>query len=134
MPDLDITHKNEAHPEPRQAERRAGVRLPSRSRVFCQTASAGAQETGWPAAVRDVSHGGICLILPCRLTPGTTLRFDVESRRSEGFMTLRARVVHATSESGGYWRTGCQFLDRPGPKEMKALLEPVPQVGAAPRI
>jgi hypothetical protein len=68
------------------------------------------------------------------LLPGTTLRFEVESDHREGFVTLRAKVVHAVSEPGGYWRTGCILLDRPGPREMKALLRPVPRVGTAQRV
>jgi hypothetical protein len=51
--------------------------------------------------------------------------FDIESAHWTGFVNLRVRVVNATPEPGGFWRTGCVFLDRPGTHELKALLYPV---------
>jgi hypothetical protein len=116
----------------RAAEQRRGPRLPSRARVFCRPASGVLGQAGWPVAVRDLSCEGICLLLPCPLALGSILEFDVEAAHWSGFVTLRVRVVNARPEPDGYWRTGCVFLDRPGPNELKALRYPVCAPGPTP--
>jgi hypothetical protein len=89
-------------------------------------------QAGWPVAVRDLSREGICLVLPCPLVLGSILEFDIEGAHWTGFVTLRVRVVNTRPEPGGYWRTGCVFLDRPGANELKALLYPVRGPGPTP--
>jgi len=81
-----------------RAERRAWVRLPSDQEICCQpmeNLTAEEAKTGWLGRVRDVSPGGIALILNRRFQPGTMLVVDL-STKAEETRRLPVRVVHST--------------------------------------
>lgn len=96
------------------SDRRAYVRLASDLSATC-TASGRAGEPGWAARVRDISPGGVGLILEHRFRPGTRLSLELRARTGELLQTVQARVAHATAilEAGNpCWLLGCAF-DRP---------------------
>ena len=94
-----------------RAERRAWIRLPSDQEICCQLVTNLAPEeakTGWLGRVRDVSPGGIALILNRRFQPGTMLMVDLSANAEEG-RGLQVRVVYSTPELKGRWIIGCAF-------------------------
>src|SRR5262245_20928538 len=48
------------------------------------------------AVVRDLSLGGIGLLVPCPFPPGTRLALHLKSARPDLARTLTARVVHTS--------------------------------------
>jgi hypothetical protein len=109
------------------SERRLSERFPCDQPVICGPPVGG--HVKWPARVRHVSAGGLCLVLPRRFEPGAAL--TVEWPREEGTppSTILARVVYARAEPGGVWALGCRFLGRLGEDDMKALLRAAPAEG-----
>jgi hypothetical protein len=95
-------------------ERRAYVRLATDLAAVSRPRGH-LSEIGWPGQVRDVSQGGIGLVLRHRFEPG--MRLDVEVRSPTGALlrTVVVRVAHATPVSAGgcpLWLLGCAF-DQP---------------------
>src|SRR5439155_19926880 len=95
-------------------ERRAWVRFPSDQEVCCQPiASRGAadSEMGWMGRVRDVSLGGIALILKRRFEPNTVLTVDLSTKSGEASCCQLVRVVRVTPGTNGCWIVGCVFAN-----------------------
>jgi hypothetical protein len=82
------------------------------------TSGTGISETGWLAKVRDVSAGGISMILRRRFEPGTVLILDLE----QGPRQLSVRVVHVQPEMKGRWLIGCAFSAVLSPEELECFL------------
>jgi hypothetical protein len=94
-------------------ERRARVRFPSGTGVFCQAYAACADPIWWPAQVQDILLGSIGLILCRRFEVGTVLSIEVRNQASAGVLTkLVARVRHVTAQPNGGWKLGCELLIR----------------------
>ena len=107
-----------------QPERRAFVRLASDLAVTCRP-SVRDREVSWPGRVRDISRGGVGLLLQHRFRPGT--RLVVELRESTGafLRTVAAAVVHAHAvlvDGNHCWLLGCAFDQPLGDEELEALL------------
>jgi hypothetical protein len=85
--------------------RRAWVRIPSNQVMMASTADTSA--TGWFGRVRDISQGGVALILRRPFERGTNLILDLATNAGE-LRGLPARVVHAW-EMDGRWIIGCEF-------------------------
>jgi hypothetical protein len=95
--------------EPPQNERRAYVRLASDLASTCHLPG-GAREVGWPGRVRDISRGGVGLLMRHCFRPGTALEIELRGRSGEVLRTVAARVVHATAvRADGHtcWLLGC---------------------------
>jgi hypothetical protein len=101
-------------------ERRAWVRLASERDASCRPI-AGFAEAAWLGTVRDISQGGVALILRRRFEPGTGLFIEVETNAGES-RCLPARVVRVKLESAGSWITGCAFASLLSPEELQTLV------------
>src|SRR5437868_7404438 len=77
-PDLQV-ESPKRHPG---HERRAWVRLSSERDVSCRPI-AGLAEASWLGTVRDISQGGVALILKRRFEPGTGLFVEVATNTGE---------------------------------------------------
>jgi hypothetical protein len=107
---------------PKRSERRAWVRFLSDQEVCCQpiaNLTAAEMEFGWLGRVRDVSRGGIALILSRRFEPGTILTIEL-SIKAKGRQLVR--VVHATLETKGRWIIGCAFASILSEEELQTFL------------
>jgi hypothetical protein len=107
----------------RLGERRAFVRLASDLTVTCRP-SGRLLDAGWAGTARDISRGGVGLLLRHRFRPGTAL--DVELRQPTGALlrTIRVRVVHATAtlvDGSPCWVLGCAFSQPLSDEELEAL-------------
>ena len=92
-------------------ERRAWVRFGTDLEVACRAADP-LKDFGWMAKVRDVSGGGIGLVLRHRFRPGSRLYIELHSRGGELCRTVLVKVIHATPVSDGgthAWLVGCAF-------------------------
>ena len=96
------------------AERRAYVRLATDLAATCRPA--GKEPTvGWPGRVRDISRGGVGLLLRHRFQPGTALTLEIRGSGRPHLREVTVRVVHATPVVDGTaqcWLHGCTF-DQP---------------------
>jgi hypothetical protein len=112
-------------PEPRPAgeteERRIRVRYPSNVHVHFQAVngSLGARLT---ARVRNISLGGVSLIVGHRFTPGDLLSIELPQADGRPGATVLACVVHVTPQPSGEWALGCNFIRELSDDELKALL------------
>lgn len=82
---------------------------------------------GWPATVKDVSAGGIGLLLRHRFPIGTPLVLELRLTGSAAVREVSVRVVHAVpvrSEGVVLWRTGCMFPAPLSDGELQSLLCP----------
>jgi serine/threonine protein kinase len=77
----------------------------------------------WPLVVRDVSAGGIGLLLARRFEPGTELFIELENGTSNPPKKLVTRVIRVQSERNGHWVHGCQFLNPIVEGELASLVK-----------
>jgi hypothetical protein len=92
-------------------ERRAFVRLASDLVGTCRP-SGNSRDVSWPGKLRDISQGGLGLILQHRFRPGTNLDVDLRDPSGHALRTVHVRVVHATpvlEEDRPCWLLGCSF-------------------------
>ena len=100
-------------------------RFTSDAPVTCQPPSArGGDDLKWEARVRDVSAGGLCLVLRRRFEPGASLAIEMPGTDQEPGSTVFARVVRVKAEGGGAWALGCKFVSVLGDDELRPLLGP----------
>src|SRR5205823_4514922 len=81
----------------------------------------GSQEL-WPLVVRDVSAGGVGILLARRFEPGTELHIELPPGAASPARTLRARVVRVRAEKLGHWAHGCAFLTPLSERELVELV------------
>ncbi|HZU36653.1 MAG TPA: PilZ domain-containing protein, partial [Gemmataceae bacterium] len=80
----------------KRIERRAFVRLTSELAAECRQAGHG-QLVSWPGYVRDISRGGLGLVLRHRFRPGTCLTVELRQRAGAPLHVVRVRVVHVSA-------------------------------------
>lgn len=64
----------------------------------------------WPLVVRDVSAGGIGILLARRCEPGTELAVELVTGANRVSRSLPVRVVRVRKDTIGHWVHGCEFL------------------------
>jgi serine/threonine protein kinase len=79
-------------------------------------------EEFWPLVVRDLSNGGVGVLLARRFEPGTELSIELSAGPGVPPRRLAARVVRVVPEKAGHWLHGCAFPDRLTDDELKTLL------------
>jgi serine/threonine protein kinase len=109
-------------------ERRASVRRVCTVAATCVVdtdlfngGGADAKEA-WPAVVRDVSAGGLGVVLARRFEPGTLLAVEMEGGPRKKVRTMLVRVVRVQGEELGHWRHGCAFVTPPDDNDLGQLL------------
>jgi serine/threonine protein kinase len=102
-------------------ERRASVRYVSRLKGSCR-ALASERKWRWNAAVRDVSCGGLGLLLNRRFEPGTVLRVKLANPCSPRHRVYLVRVVRVQAHSSKTWIVGCVFPRPLSEEEVQTLL------------
>jgi hypothetical protein len=89
-----------------QTERRVFVRRACDVAVFCRPLFAGGGECNCPARIRNISRGGVCLVVERRFEVGTVLCIEPADPRRDGLPTLLTRVVHLHILKTGVWAVG----------------------------
>jgi hypothetical protein len=115
-------------------ELRVWERYPLGVDTCCQPVAArGDQDLSWPACIRDVSGGGLGLVLGRRFERGAGLAIEIPATTDCPGDTLLARVVHVTRLPDGRWLHGCAFINPIGDDEIRRLLRLAPPIpDAAP--
>jgi hypothetical protein len=79
-------------------------------------------ELSWPAMVRDMSVGGIGLLLGRWFGLGTVLQFELHNQRRNSSAAVMVAVKHATRQDNGAWLIGCGFLNPLSDDQLHDLL------------
>lgn len=110
-------------PVKNRLDRRAAVRYPCSLETACNLPMAEELEAhGLLVEVRDVSTGGIGLILDRDCPKGLFLEIELHNLIQGFKTTLEARVVHTVEQSDGTWFVGCSFLRPMSEHELKSWL------------
>jgi len=80
------------------------------------------KEQNWSALVRDLSRGGVGLVLDSYLEAGSELAIEIPRTTDVQAKHLHVRVVHATALPGGRWLLGCSLVKPLSEAEMHTLL------------
>jgi hypothetical protein len=106
-------------------ERRAWVRFPTSREACCQpnmAATAEERDTGWLGRLRDISAGGLALLLRRRFEPGALLIIDLSDKLQAKERSFAVHVVHATPEGKRRWIIGCEFISPLSEEELQAFV------------
>ena len=108
-----------AHPS-RVPERRSAERFPCHAVTFCRVTDV-LDQVVLEAGVRDISAGGICLVLEASYPPGARLGAELVTDDNEACLFVWLRVEYSDiccPGSRDRWLTGCSF---PGEVPREAL-------------
>jgi hypothetical protein len=120
MSDLGLPFPEDAA-EHRGSERRQATRYPCQLDLsFFMTANL----EGEPrlARVRNISVGGISLLVNGPVEAGTILTVHLENDRHNFSRLIRLRVIYCLERPDGEWILGGSFLQRLTGEELRALL------------
>jgi serine/threonine protein kinase len=80
-------------------------------------------EEFWPLVIRDVSNGGVGVLLARRFEPGTELSIEFSAGPGMDPRRLSARVVRVVAERDGHWLHGCAFPEKLTDDALEELLK-----------
>jgi c-di-GMP-binding flagellar brake protein YcgR len=101
-------------------ERRVWVRHPADLKTTCQTAE-NAAEAPLAAQVRNISQGGISLLVGRCFEPGEMLSIELPGAEEGVHYTVLACVVHVTELPLGQWVLGCTFAREQTDEDLAAF-------------
>jgi len=99
------------------ADRRALVRHPCE----CEVPFRSGDRCG-TARVRDLSAGGIGMVLPHKVAPGGLLTVELRDNQRQSWRMKLVQVVHATPERDERWLIGTAFTKQLTHEELHAVL------------
>src|SRR5262249_39331990 len=94
-------------PDGKEDDRRVWVRYPADVETKLQVASERVQKKR-SARVRNISLGGINLVVNLHFEPGSMLSVDLPTA-DKGVPTVLACVIHCGAAKPGEWSLGCNF-------------------------
>lgn len=106
-----------------KTEHRAWVRFPPNQENGCQpiaACTARDSDTHWYGKIRDISVGGLALVMSRAFEAGILLIIDLEVQG--GLRSFFVQVVHATPEENGRWTMGCEFVCPLRDEDLQALI------------
>jgi hypothetical protein len=74
-----------------------------------------------PARVRDVSRGGLNLVLGRRVEPGDLISIELPGGTPESVSTVLACVAHVSRLGEKEWGVGCSFCEQLGDADLAAF-------------
>jgi hypothetical protein len=112
--------------KPSGAERRASVRYPCSEENFssdnsCRPITARKNEA-WAATVRDLSTGGVGIVVNRRFEPGTLLSVELQDSEQTVNRNLLVRVVRVLEQGEGRWLLGCAFTNKLSDADLLTLM------------
>jgi hypothetical protein len=102
-------------------ERRSTVRYPCHVETYCQPSSGRDDELWWRGEIRNVSPGGLGLILTRGFEVGRYLEIELPVAVA-GVNSALARVVYAAKQSNGSWLVGCSFTQRLTDEQVQGIV------------
>jgi hypothetical protein len=103
-------------------QRRTHVRWRCELSALCRQSLTGNEGVWWHATVRDVSVGGLRLLIAHWFTPQTYVQIQLGQDESGEPVTRLARVIHAAALRTGGWAIGCAFVSALTDRQLRALL------------
>lgn len=92
----------------------------------CEPAAGfGSGENRWRGEIRDISPGGLRLILERRFERGTGLAIQLARAGADEIRTVLVKVVHVKLQLDGMWSLGCKFISDLSEEEVERLLTAV---------
>jgi hypothetical protein len=89
----------------------------------CQPLAArGDKDMCWSARIKDISAGGMGLVLSRRFERGTGLAIEIPATATSPADTLLTKVIHVTRLPDGQWLLSCAFVSILGDDEVQTLL------------
>jgi c-di-GMP-binding flagellar brake protein YcgR len=110
---------------PRRAsrlERRRSHRQVVHMTTYCRSWSPNADDLWWGGRVRDLSAGGVGLLLPHPLSPGTEVEVELIDPLDDLVLVRKATVAHLTVYARNQWLVGCRFVAELSPAEQAQWL------------
>lgn len=101
-----------------EAERRVWVRYPANLQATWQAAQA--PEERLSARVRDISRGGINLVVQRRLQPGDLLSVELP-RSDQATHSVLACIIRVEPLAEGEWALGCVFSCELGDEDLEGF-------------
>jgi len=101
--------------ETRHSDRRRHVRFSADIGTRFQLTLAG-DHLFYPARIRDISRGGVKLMVDRQLEPGAVVKVMV-------LQPVKSRVAHCTLQENGAWAVGLAFNNEIGLPELLTLVE-----------
>ncbi len=105
------------------AERRQFERFPAEGEAFCQVPPS--DSLSWSAQIKDVSCGGIRLLVHREVPADAVLRIEMPGAEH---VLHEARVIHISADGPSKWTLGCEFSQPLSADEVKAYREADPKV------
>jgi PilZ domain len=115
--------------KPSAQECRVYERQPCDVPTECRPAAA-YKEATWSATIRNISIGGIRLVIKRRFEPGTCLA--VELPGNDDAYRVLAKVVYTQAAEAGSWAHGCRFISELSEGEVERLLKAIPGATRGP--
>lgn len=100
--------------------RRAWVRHMCDYATSCQPHT-GCVDQSWPARIRDISRGGVRLVMHHRFDKETILNIQMEGDDSQGTRVALLEVVHVEELPDGSFGYGCRFTKSLNDQEVARL-------------
>jgi hypothetical protein len=107
--------------EPEGIERRASTRYPCNLATSCRLVASFPGDTV-PARVRNISVGGMSLVLTRPLDSGTLLDIELRSMTRNVSQTFQIRVIYSIEHPSGDWILGTSFVQPMTEEVLKAFL------------
>jgi hypothetical protein len=113
-----------------ESDRRVWVRYPCDLEATCQSAKA-PDGMRLSARVRDISRGGIHLLVNCLIDAGSLLSIEVPGAAADSSSMVLAYVVRVNATAEGEWSLGCTFATQLEDADLEPL--GAKQVGSSAR-
>jgi hypothetical protein len=101
-----------------KTERRAWLRYPINLETSCQTSS---DPAGCVATIRNISLGGMNLVVDRPFPSGTLLKVEVQSSLENTPQMLCVRVIHVAQQPDGTYSLGCAFARELSDQSLRAF-------------
>jgi hypothetical protein len=111
-------------PNPSQSggiERRASTRYPCNLVTSCQLIAA-VEGDAWPIRVRNISVGGVSLVISRPVEPGTLLSVELRSTTRNFIRSVHVRVIYCIEHPSDDYILGGAFTQPLSDDELKAFL------------
>lgn len=103
-------------------DRRAWVRRHSTPETPFFAVTGEEEIIAWRARVRDVSNGGISLVVNNSFPEGALIEIELPNPDADVSRIMLARVVRAETTEGIQWVLGCAFLEPLSDEEVHSIL------------
>jgi hypothetical protein len=108
--------------DPQGIERRASTRYPCNLATSCRLAAAVKDQQGYPARVRNVSAGGVSLVLAHEFSSNDIIVVELRSMTRNFVRELKVRVIYCIEHPSGDYILGGSFTSPLTDDEVTAFL------------